>query len=275
MPQYVWSQHHNYHHLHNGNWDKYRGPLSTLSVEEYAALSGGKQRLYRHARHVALAPLGGFVYLIFNPRYNWLKGCVGLLRHTLRAKLAQPHIPISTHAAGFKTRYWESAKEFWHMTGNNLVLLAVWLALCMAVGVGSFSAIYLISLSLAGGAGIVLFTVQHNFEHAYAADSARWDCDRGSMKGTSYLVLPAWLNWFTANIGYHHIHHLSAAIPNYGLVRCHDEYRHLFDDVSRLRLSQVHASLKCILWDRKAQRIISVAEYRRQCAVSPPLARGG
>ncbi|MEP7314479.1 MAG: fatty acid desaturase [Pseudomonadota bacterium] len=279
MPQYVWSQHHNYHHLHNGNWDKYRGPLSTLSVDEYAALNSSKQRFYRQSRHLALAPLGGFVYLIFNPRFNWLKGCVGLLRHTLRAKVANPRVAFKTHAAAFRTRYWQSAKEFRHMTGNNLVLLAVWLTLWFAIGAGPFIAIYLISLSIAGGAGIVLFTVQHNFEHAYAADTERWDCDAGSLRGTSFLVLPAWLNWFTANIGYHHIHHLSAAIPNYSLVRCHNENRDLFTEVSRLRLSQIHASLKCILWDRQAQRIISVAEYHRQLAalvVNPPqVARGG
>jgi omega-6 fatty acid desaturase (delta-12 desaturase) len=74
--------------------------------------------------------------------------------------------------------------------------------------------------------------------------------------------LPRWLNWFTANIAYHHIHHLSAKIPNYCLIRCHNEYRYLFSDVTRVKLSQVHKALKYILWDTRAQRIISVAEYR-------------
>ena len=76
--------------------------------------------------------------------------------------------------------------------------------------------------------------------------------------------MPGWLNWFTINIGYHHIHHLSASIPNYRLVECHDEYRHLFSDVTRVRLGGVPGALKCILWDKRAQRIISVAEYRRR-----------
>ena len=81
MPQYVWSQHHNYHHAHNGNWDKYRGPYTTLSVDEYAALSPGQQRLYRYKCSIAGAPLAGFIYLIFNPRFTWLKGRLGLLWH--------------------------------------------------------------------------------------------------------------------------------------------------------------------------------------------------
>ena len=90
MPQYVWSQHHNYHHAHNGNWDKYRGPYTTLTVDEYAALSRAQQRMYRFKCSVAAAPLAGFIYLIFTPRFTWLKGSFGLLIHTLRQKLAQP-----------------------------------------------------------------------------------------------------------------------------------------------------------------------------------------
>jgi fatty acid desaturase len=113
-------------------------------------------------------------------------------------------------------------------------------------------------------AGIVLFTVQHNFDHAYASDSQRWDYTTGAIRGTSFLVLPAWLNWFTVNMGYHHIHHLSAIIPNYRLARCHNESQHLFPDVRRLKLSQIHHALKCILWDQRGQQIISVAEYRQQ-----------
>src|SRR5580704_12626028 len=77
-------------------------------------------------------------------------------------------------------------------------------------------------------------------------------------------ILPRWLNWFTANIGYHHIHHLSSRIPNYRLIGCHNEYRHLFDDVRRVKLMQVPRALRYILWDARAQRIISVAEYRQQ-----------
>jgi hypothetical protein len=71
-------------------------------------------------------------------------------------------------------------------------------------------------------------------------------------------------SWFTANIGYHHIHHLSSRIPNYRLIGCHNEYRHLFGDVTRVKLAQVPRALKYILWDARAQRIISVADYRAQ-----------
>jgi omega-6 fatty acid desaturase (delta-12 desaturase) len=108
-----------------------------------------------------------------------------------------------------------------------------------------------------------LFTVQHNFEHAYATDTADWDYDRAAIEGTSFLILPRWLGWCTANIAYHHIHHLSAKIPNYALAACHNEYAHLFTRVKRVKLFEVPSALKCLLWDEQAQRIISVAAFRQ------------
>jgi omega-6 fatty acid desaturase (delta-12 desaturase) len=264
MPQYVWSQHHNFHHAHNGNWEKYRGPYTTLSVHEYAALSDRQQRLYRLKCSMATAPLAGFIYLIFNPRFTWLEGSIGLMVRLVRGKIAAPHVSLRDHAAGYQTRYWKSSREYWHMFWNNVVLLSVWALMCWACGALLFSAVYVITVSVAGGAGIVLFTVQHNFTHSYASDSKHWDFDTGAIRGTSFLVLPRWLNWCTVDIAYHHIHHLSANIPNYALARCHDEYQHLFADVTRVRLAQVHGALKFILWDTHARQIISVAEYQEQ-----------
>jgi len=264
MPQYVWSQHHNYHHAHNGNWEKYRGPYTTLSVDEYAAMNHAQQRMYRCKCSITVAPFIGFIYLIFNPRFTWLKGSVGLVSHMAKRKVAQPNLSMKAHATSFETRYWQSGKEYWHMFWNNVVLLSVWALMCWAFGTVRFFTIYLISASLAGGAGIVLFTVQHNFKHSYASDGERWDYNTGAIEGTSFLILPRWLNWFTANMAYHHVHHLSAKIPNYSLIRCHNDYRHLFSDVTRVKLSHVHKALKYILWDTRTQRIISVAEYRQQ-----------
>jgi acyl-lipid omega-6 desaturase (Delta-12 desaturase) len=264
MPQYVWSKHHNFHHAHNGNWEKYRGVYTTLSVDEYAAMTDTQQRMYRRKCSIATAPFAGLIYVIFNPRFTWLKGSFGLVSHILKGKVEQPNLSIKAHAASFETRYWKSDKEYWHMFWNNVVLLSIWVLMCWAFGTARFFTIYLISASIAGGVGIILFTVQHNFEHSYASDSGNWDYDTGAIKGSSFLILPRWLNWFTANIAYHHVHHLSAKIPNYRLIGCHNEYRDLFSDVTRVKLSQIHKALKYILWDTRTQRIISVAEYRQQ-----------
>ena len=150
------------------------------------------------------------------------------------------------------------------MLWNNLALLSAWVAMCLICGTAQFFSIYVLTVSIAGGAGIVLFTVQHNFKHAYASDSTHWDHDTGAIEGTSFLVLPRWLNWCTVNIGYHHIHHLSASIPNYRLVECHEEYEHLFTRVTRVKLNESLGALKCILWDRSAHRIISIEEYQQR-----------
>ncbi len=269
MPQHVWSKHHNYHHAHNGNWDKYRGPYTTLSVDEYAGLSAAQQFAYRWKCSIAGAPIAGFIYLIFNPRFTWIMGSINLALHVIRQKIAQPDKSMRTLAATFTTRYWQSPKEYRHMSWNNIILLGLWAVMSHALGTSMFFAIYVTSLSLAGGAGIVLFTVQHNFRHAYASDEEHWDYETGAIEGTSYLMLPAWLNWFTANIGYHHIHHLCATIPNYRLPMCHEEYPDLFSAVARLKLGEVRQSLGYILWDTRARRIISVAEYRDQMNAVP------
>jgi acyl-lipid omega-6 desaturase (Delta-12 desaturase) len=264
MPQHVWSKHHSYHHAYNGNWEKYRGPYATLSLDEYVALTASQQCMYRLKCSIAAAPLAGFIYLIFSPRFNWMKITLGFVVHVIARKVTQPAVSLDEHAASYQSRHCKNAREYRHMFWNNIVLLSVWALMCWACGSALFFAIYLLSVSIAGGIGIVLFTVQHNFEHAYASDSKLWDHDTGAIEGTSFLLLPGWLNWFTVNIGYHHIHHLSASIPNYCLVACHEEYQHLFTDVVRVKLSQVHQASKCILWDTRARRIISVAEYLRQ-----------
>ena len=264
MPQYVWSKHHAYHHATNGNWAKYRGPLNTASVEEYEALTDKQRRMYERVRNVWLASLGGFLYVLFNPRFTWLKGSISLVGHVIRKKIAEPGTSARAHAATFKTPYWVSAKEYWHMLWNNVVLLGAWVAISLLIGPALFFTVYVISTSLAGAGGIVIFTVQHNFEHSHASGDDGWDDDTAAIQGTSFLILPRWLNWFTADIAYHHVHHLSATIPNYCLAGCHDEYAHLFSDVTRIKLSRIHSAFKYILWDTRARRIISVAEYRQQ-----------
>jgi acyl-lipid omega-6 desaturase (Delta-12 desaturase) len=268
MPQYVWSKHHLFHHATNGNWTRYRGPLNTATVDDYAAMTPRQQWRYRSARNIWLAPLGGFVYLLLNPRLTWLRGSAALVGHLITHKLAQPGVSMRTHALTFRTPFWASGPEYWHMFWNNVVLLALCASMAWLVDPLLFFVCYVVSLSLAGGAGIVLFTVQHNFEQSYASADAGWDHDQAAVEGTSMLVLPTWLRWFTANIGYHHVHHLSARIPFHRLAACHNEYEHLFVGVRRIRLWEIPAALKCVLWDTRARRIVSVTEPARQSTLN-------
>ena len=262
MPGYVWAQHHNYHHSTNGNWSKYRGPLSTLSIDEFAKLSPAKQRIYEYTRNLYMAPVGAFLYFIFNPRFNWALGSVKFLSYMLVAKIKSPTTALMTLARNHESRYWKNAAEYWHMFGNNVVLLSIWWAASWYFGAGIFFTVYIITLTLAGAVGIIIFTIQHNFEDSYAQDDAGWDYFEGSIKGTSYLTLPRWVNWFSADIAYHHIHHLSSRIPNYNLEACHKEFAGLFDEVKRIRLADIPFAFKHILWDNKNHKIISIKHYR-------------
>ncbi len=254
-PQYVRSKHHAYHHATNGDWSKYRGPLDTLSTEEYAAMTIRQQRFYRYSRHVIFAPLAGLFYLLINPRYTWAVGSLRYLFHVVCGK--RHHL-----------KYWKTRKDYWHMCANNVVLIAVWVLMCWAMGVALFFTIYLITMTIAGSIGLILFTVQHNYEGAYATSSETWDYYKGAIEGTSYLSLPAVLNWFTANIGYHHIHHLSATIPNYRLAQCHRDNSSLFNDVKTIRLTEVLPSLKYILWDIETHRIISIRQFESNQSIA-------
>jgi acyl-lipid omega-6 desaturase (Delta-12 desaturase) len=263
MPQYVWAQRHHYHHSTNGNWSKYQGPLNIISVDKYAAMSATEQRKYRNARSIWLAPVAGLMYLLITPRITWAKGTLSLVTFLIKQKMAQPNVPLKSLALGYKTTLWASPQEYWHMFWNNVVLLSIWCLMAWAMGPILFFVCYFVSGAISGGGSILLFTLQHNFEHSYASGDEGWNYNQAAMEGTSYLVLPAWMNWMTANIAYHHIHHLSARIPNYCLYECHKEYESLFEDVTRLRVSQVPSALKCILWNTQAGRIISIAEYEQ------------
>ena len=175
--------------------------------------------------------------------------------------MARPEEPISAIFNSYQTKLWASPQEYWHMTWNNVVLLSFCWLMAAAIGPALFFICYFVSGALSGGGSILLFTLQHNFEHSYASGDEGWSYHQAALEGTSYLVLPAWMNWMTGNIAYHHIHHLSARIPNYELQACHKEYERLFVDVTRLKVAQIPRALKCILWDTQTSRIISVDDY--------------
>ena len=254
LPQQVWAENHRFHHVTNGNWARYRGPLNVASVAEYLAMNAGDRRRYRFTRDILLAPIAGGLYFLVNPRINWLRASLHLLRRRV-ARLCGRPTPSDA-----LPRYCASMAHYRYMLWNNLLLLAACGAMAWGVGAWPFALCYLVGGSLAGGYGIVLFTVQHNFEHSYASADQDWDRDEAALHGTSFLVLPRWLNWITADAAYHHVHHLCASVPNYRLAACHQAHEQLFSGVRRVGLFEIPAALKHVLWDMKARRLVSVAE---------------
>jgi omega-6 fatty acid desaturase (delta-12 desaturase) len=260
MPQPVWAENHRYHHLTNGNWAKYRGPLNVACVTDYLAMSAGQRRHYRYTRDILMAPVAGCLYFLVNPRITWLRISWRLLRQRV-ARMAGHDAPANAALPSGVTM-----AHYRHMTWNNLVLLAAWAAMAWAIGPLLFLVCWVVSGSLAGGYGIVLFTVQHNFEHAYASADDGWCRDEAALHGTSFLILPRWLNWITADAAYHHVHHLCAGVPNYRLAACHRAHEALFASVRRVRLFEIPGALKHVLWDLSARRLVSVAEAMGQVA---------
>ena len=122
---------------------------------------------------------------------------------------------------------------------------------------------YSIVLTFSAAIFIWVFFVQHNFDGCYAHKTADWNYILGAIEGSTYLELPTILKWFTADIGYHNIHHLSERIPNYNLEACHNENIHLLSKVKKLRLGDMLECSKFILWDADSNRLVSIASFRQ------------
>lgn len=257
MPQFVWSKNHAYHHNTNGDWVKYGGVFNIMTTDEYAKLSKKEQKKYWLFRQPAILVPAGFLYVLFNPRFNWILGNLTMLAKILRPLLTLNFSESVNTAKKWETKYWKTKKDYLHMTYNNIVLLSIWGIMCMIIGAGVFFLLYVTSVSLAGSMGILFFAVQHNFEDSYATDTAQVNHYRAALEGTSMLILPKVLNWFTADIAYHHLHHLSTAIPNYHLAACHKEWEDLFIDVKRIHFKDLMTTFDYQLWDPKAQKLVA------------------
>jgi omega-6 fatty acid desaturase (delta-12 desaturase) len=265
IPQYGWSRDHAYHHKTNGDWEQYRSVADFLSTKEFSQLNPFNQKLYEVLRHPLMAIPGGFFYLVIKPRLILMMGVYDFIHHLFTdlkqgSKFNLAHT-ISTH----QSKHWQSATEFWDLLFNNICVVGGWIFLSHLWGVGLFWSIYSITLSCSATIFIWIFFVQHIFEGAYAHKTAGWDYVLGAVKGSSYLELPAILRWFTADIGYHNIHHLSERIPNYHLATCHRENSHLLSDVKTLRIGELLNCSQFLLWDAASDRLVSIPQWRR-CA---------
>jgi omega-6 fatty acid desaturase (delta-12 desaturase) len=150
-------------------------------------------------------------------------------------------------------------RSVWWM---DLALLAMAVGMSLAFGVVPYLVLQLTAMAVAGSAGVWLFYVQHQFEDAYWERGEDWGYAEAALKGSSFYKLPRVLQWFSGNIGFHHVHHLSPRIPNYNLERCHrsDPLFHEVEPVTllgSLRLSTLR------LWDDSARKLIGFRGLRQ------------
>jgi omega-6 fatty acid desaturase (delta-12 desaturase) len=156
--------------------------------------------------------------------------------------------------------------------GTNLALAVIVGTLCWLMGWLHYLLVFGPAALLAGSIGIWLFYVQHQFEDAYWENSGEWNYADAALRGSSFLKLPFPLRFCTGNIGYHHVHHLSARIPNYNLRRAHEE-NPIFHDVPTLSLRDGLRAVALKLWDEDHGRMVTFAQARnarpRQHASDP------
>jgi omega-6 fatty acid desaturase (delta-12 desaturase) len=152
---------------------------------------------------------------------------------------------------------------------TNLALALAAGGMIWLVGLTTFLLIHLPITILAASLGTWLFFVQHQFEDTYWASGENWDYTLAALQGSSYYQLPKVLQWFTGNIGFHHIHHLSPKIPNYHLEKCHAE-NPLFQQAVVLTLRSSFNSIFLTLWDEDAKKLIS---FRQLKALAPAPSR--
>ncbi|MEM9538019.1 MAG: fatty acid desaturase [Cyanobacteria bacterium P01_E01_bin.42] len=263
MPQYGWSRDHAYHHKTNGDWERYRGVADFLSTEEFSQLDPLNQRLYEVLRHPFMGLLGGFFYLVIKPRLMLIMGIFDFIHHLFTALMQDSEFYLGQTLSTHHSKHWQSATEFWDLLLNNICVVGGWIILGHLWGFWLFWSIYSITIACSGMIFIWIFFVQHIFEGAYAHKTADWNYVLAAVKGSSYLELPPILRWFTAEIGYHTIHHLCEKIPNYHLAACHRENSHLLSDVKTLRMGDVLDCAQFLLWDAPSNRLVSIASFRQ------------
>jgi len=143
-----------------------------------------------------------------------------------------------------------------------VALLGVIAVLCWFMGPVDYLLVQGPTALMGGAAGVWLFYVQHQFEDTYWQSTGDWSYADAALLGSSYLRLPKVLQFFSGNIGLHHVHHLSARIPNYNLQRAHDE-NPMFHDVPTLSLWDGLSAVRLKVWDEERGRLVTWAEARR------------
>ncbi len=263
IPQHPWSRGHAFHHLHNGNWERYRGPSSLLTVEQYQRLTPQQKQRYGWSRHPFMLFPGGFFYLVLRPRIQLLLGLAewaSAMAAVMRRDGPSALFALGRLTLAFESSHWYTSGEFVDLAANNACVLASWWLMSHWLGIGLFWSCYAIVMTCSAAIFICIFFVQHNFPGSYAHRTNDWSYFKGATEGSSNLILPPVLHWFSADIAFHSIHHLCERIPNYRLRACHEANQHLLGDCTYLRLQDLPRCFNLILWDSSKQQLVSMTE---------------
>jgi len=233
-PFAAWRHTHVLHHAQVGNLDERgTGDIWTLTVREYQEASLLQRLRYRAFRNpVLLFGVGPIVYFALWQRIPPLAG----------------------------SRRVERRSILW----TDLAILLAGVPLVVALG-GQALLLHLALLTVAASVGSWLFYVQHQFPDTYWEEKKVWTFEAAALKGSSYYRLPRLLQWFSGNIGFHHVHHYAARIPNYHLERAHESWD-AFQQAPTLGFWRSLGTLTLALWDEERRRLISFRTARRLSA---------
>jgi omega-6 fatty acid desaturase (delta-12 desaturase) len=232
-PYEYWRKTHAYHHAHSGDLDlRGFGDIDTLTLDEYYARSWMGRLAYRIYRNP---------FVLFG---------VGALFHFLVIHRYPSNVP----------REWKHAWRSVWMT--NLALVGIVAVMAVTIGWKAFLLVHGPVVFFTCGTGVWLFYVQHQFEDTYWHRTQEWDYYDAALEGSSLLALPRPLQWLTANIGIHHVHHLSARIPNYRLQEAMDAVPEL-QNPTRITIRDSFKLLGLSLWDEVEQRLVGFREARK------------
>lgn len=230
-PYYHWRWEHAIHHASAGHLDRRgTGDVWTMTVQEYLEASPWKRFAYRLARNPVVLFLIAPVFLFI---------------------VSQRFPSREADARERRSVHW-----------MNLAILGMATSLTWVYGFPEYLFIQLTITATAGGSGVWLFYVQHQFEGVYWERGDEWDYTAAALQGSSFYKLPKVLQWFSGNIGFHHIHHLSSRIPNYNLERCHQSHP-MFQAVKLITLFSSLKSFSLRLWDENQKKLVGYREIRR------------
>lgn len=230
-PFFQWRHDHAVHHATSGDLDRRGlGEIWTMTVQEYKNSSRLARLGYRVYRNpFVLLTVGSLYFFLVRNRF--------------------PTRPTNKRAR--RNVHW-----------TNLTLAILVALMIVTMGFARFVLVLAPILVIGMAAGVWLFYVQHQFEEAYWQPHEEWDYVAAAMQGSSYYKLPSILQWFTGNIGFHHIHHLSPRIPNYHLQKCHNE-NPMFQKVEPIVLSKSLKSLTLRLWDDDSKKLVGFRHLKK------------
>ena len=223
-PYHKWHSQHLGHHATTVNLDKRgTGDVWTMTVDEYLSSSKWERFIYRSFRNPFIMFTVGPLFMI-----------------VVQNRFSNKNM---------------TSKERWNIYFTNIVLLLMATGMSLLIGLKAFLLIQIPLIIISHAIGLWLFYIQHQFEDVSWDRTGSWDYKTAAIEGSSFLKLPVILQWFTGNIGFHHVHHLSPRIPNYNLARCQYE-NDLFKDVKPITLLSTFKALNLSLWDEANGQLI-------------------